>query len=187
MTKRVRLAGFLVVALFLSALATLVVAVPSMRASERDAVSQQSLRTENLSPAPQAESTQDIGYRFPPRELPVSVQIKPATFVPRITREQAVSIARQLLRTGHFIAQASDATLFPAHATVALFTGPRHDVKGVGTDVKAWIVVIKGPLPAYAACCPGNPVNSVNPQYNLVIDAETGVVLYSVMNAKIAP
>lgn len=133
--------------------------------------------------APSSESTEDIGARFPASK----VRIEPTALAPSITKERAVMVARDLLKT-HF--GVSDPASLPTKATVGLFTGETHDGSAYGSGIKAWVVVIEN-VPFAVGSGPVGSSGSSDvprkspPQYNVVVDAETGQVLHSVMSGRV--
>lgn len=115
-------------------------------------------------------STEDIGFQYPAGE-----SFQPTSFVPQISRDSAIKTARDLLKTGHGVQNADE---MAARATVALFRG-----------TQAWIVVLDTPFETGGPPPPtDNPDLRPTPvplQFNVVVDAETGNVIYSVISGQV--
>lgn len=135
----------------------------------------------------QIETSTDIGANFPDNTND-EVKIKNASFAPKITRNEAITIARNHLQAGINY----DTQNLPAEATVAFFSGHlQQKDRPLVNDVPVWIVVIKevpfkgsaGPFPTP----PNNPNFSFTAisQVSLAIDATTAQVLYGVNSSKI--
>ena len=130
------------------------------------------------SSTPEIETSVDIGALFDKSRF----QLKYVSFSPVLTRDEAISIAKNRLSEG----MGWDTDNLPADATVTLFSGQifKTDAREAGTanDLKAWIVVIKnvpfvgsgGPAPLPDETKFAVPSSF---QYNVVIDATTGDVL----------
>lgn len=130
-------------------------------------------------------STVDIGQAFPPGV----VEIKAASFQPAVTEKEAISTVREMLRDSFGIANPE---ALPTEATIALFSGPAQYGHGEYVqDVPVWIVVVKevpfgvsgGPRGTGDSPPEGGKVGL--PQYNVAIDADTGVVVHGVMSGKV--
>ena len=138
---------------------------------------------EPVPPAQTKETTEDIGPRFPDSK----VQLEASSFAPTISREDAIAIVHDLLRT-HF--HIDDADTLPTEATVSVFTGETHDDRRHATNVEAWVVVVNQ-VPFSISGGPAGPYEGSNKlrfsptRYSVVIDAHTGAVIHSVMSRKI--
>jgi len=133
---------------------------------------------------PQSETSTDIGAQFPEDK----VQIKYSSFAPKITRSEAIAIARNWLNTGFNV----DTENLPVDATVALFSGDVLQTNtrsaSVASDLPAWIVVIKQ-VPFLGSMGPPDPNNPnftvpISTQANVAIDATTGEILFAITSGK---
>lgn len=131
------------------------------------------------SPASPLVPSVDIGARFPSNSD--HIQVTYSSFAPAVSRDEAIEIAKNWLLTG-FKMQADN---YPIDATVALISGDvelssSHYIQ-IGTDVKAWIVVIKR-LPFVGSGGPppdqNHPVKfkSIS-QANVAVDATNGKII----------
>ncbi|MFP3974871.1 MAG: hypothetical protein ACLFVK_01445 [Dehalococcoidia bacterium] len=129
-------------------------------------------------------TTRDIGHHFPSDK----VEIESASFQPEISKKDALSTVRKILRQNFNVAHPES---FPTETTVGLFSGETHDGRGKVSDIPVWIVVVKelpssispGSVPQGTA--PGSHIQLGAPKYNVAIDAQTGAVVHSVINRKI--
>ena len=133
--------------------------------------------TQSAMPTPPAAA--DIGQLFPAGK----VVIKPASFQPAVSEDEAIGIARDILRRSFRIASPES---LPTSAMIALFTGEVQDGRRqVAEDVPVWIVVIEQ-VPTMSASIPqGSNVRSGPPQLNVAIDAQTGAVVHGVISGKL--
>jgi hypothetical protein len=118
------------------------------------------------------ETTKDIGAR-----VPGDVDLSPDSFVPMLSREEAVSISRQDAAEGFDIPR-SEINDLPVDSTVARFTG-KTDVPGPDlSDHKVRVVVFKE-FDYVSAFVPyGFTARYGDPRYTLVLDDATGEVIY---------
>lgn len=109
------------------------------------------------------------------------IQIKYSSFTPIVSRSEAIATARDWLKTGFNI----PAEEYPVDSTVALISGKIElnatRYEEIGTDIKAWIVVIKR-LPTMGSAGPSpdprHPVKFNNMwQASVAIDATTGKLI----------
>ncbi|MDD5082640.1 MAG: hypothetical protein PHU08_04630 [Dehalococcoidales bacterium] len=114
------------------------------------------------------------------------MQLKDTSFVPVITRDQAIAIARIFPHGSNWAK-----TDLPADATVSLFTG-----QSIGTptrspyyasDLKVWIVVVKNGF-SFAGPVPTDPATTPRLYQNVasvIIDATTGEVIYGAIGGRL--
>jgi hypothetical protein len=129
----------------------------------------------------QTETSVDIGAIFEKDHS----QIKYVSLAPVVTRSEAIAIAENELRPFNF-----DTKIFPADATVALYSGDVQQAnRRSASDVPAWIVVLKE-VPFVGSAGPPDPnmpnftIKAIS-QLNIAIDATTSEVLYGVITSKV--
>ena len=138
--------------------------------------------TGNVTTTQGVEGTADIGFRFPS-----GVRVRSTSFLPNISETSAIAVARDLLKTAHGVKNADE---MADKATVAFFEGPRHDLPRTrASNMQVWIVVVDTPFDAGGGPPPPTTARDMRPkpiplQYNVVVDAETGKVIYSVLSGK---
>lgn len=122
-------------------------------------------------------STQDIGsLRF----ASYGIQLKPDSFAPKIDKARAIDITiRDAAPDGH---PAFRATLekLPTKATVARFTGESY--RGHEEGLRVWVVV----LDDYPSTPPMGPIGAkfeYDPSLQVILDADTGEVIFGVEHA----
>jgi hypothetical protein len=136
----------------------------------------------------QSEPSMDIGAVFPIFSASHGMQVKYVSFSPVISRSEAIVTARNWLTKGFNIF----AENYPVDSTVGLISGDNEvnstHYESIGTDVKAWIVVIID-LPSMGSV--GPPLLLDHPekinmmcQANVAINALTGQLIYAGITGK---
>jgi hypothetical protein len=118
------------------------------------------------------ETTKDIGAR-----VPGDVDLSPDSFVPKLSREEGLYIAREDAAKGFNIPR-SEIDDLPVETTIAAFTG-KPDVPGPDlSDHKVRVVVFKE-FDYVSAFVPyGFNARYGDPRFTLVLDDATGEVIY---------
>ena len=125
-----------------------------------------------------AKGTEDIGAR-----LPVDVKITPTSFTPNLTAAQAISIAREFAEKGFNIPK-PEVDALSARTTVALFTG-KPDVPGPKLADRRVGVVVFDNFDYVSAYVPyGSTATFGDYRYTLILDDQSGEVVYSVVIGK---
>lgn len=126
---------------------------------------------------PTMESTEDLG---PLRFSSYGITLEPDSFAPRIGRAQAIEMSIQdTAPDGH---PAFRATLekLPTRSTVARFTGESY--RGHEENLKVWVVVLDD-YPSTPFMGPKGIKFEYDPSLQLILDAETGEVIFGVEHA----
>lgn len=133
------------------------------------------------------KGTGDIGARLPTEDigarLPVDVKITPTSFTPNLTATQAISIAREFAEKGFNIPK-PEVDALAARTTVALFTG-KPDVPGPKLADRRVGVVVFDNFDYVSAYVPyGSKATYGDYRYTLILDDQSGEVVYSVVIGK---
>ena len=118
------------------------------------------------------ESTKDIGAR-----VPGDVELSPDSFVPKLSREEGLSIAREDAAKGFDIPR-SEIDDLPVETTIEAFTGKTDGPGPNLTNHRVRVVVFRDFDYVSAFVPRGFSARYGDPRYTLVLDDATGEVIY---------
>ncbi|MEX0762773.1 MAG: hypothetical protein WD333_10110 [Dehalococcoidia bacterium] len=126
------------------------------------------------------EKATDVGILFASKDRAVTY----ADFAPELSREEALGIARKELESSFSSSAIADVV---TRASVALYTGRDETADDHVSDREAWAVVFDDVEAAASGGGPGKGLRPGDAQFNVIVDAHSGDVLFSVLSGRLLP